>query len=324
MEITIKKYTSEAKKDWDAFINNAKNATFLLYRDFMEYHSNRFEDYSLLVYKKKSLVAVLPANISEGVVHSHQGLTYGGLVLDKKVKMEEVSVVFSEILRFLHAEGISNLVMKLVPSIYHLLPSDEMQYLFFITEATLVRAEVTSTIETQSALKIQSNRMEGVKKAKKQDLQIKEETNFDAFWNEILIPNLKERHNASPVHSLEEINELHLKFPHNIRQFNVYNGETIVAGATIFETDKVAHTQYISANKDKQTLGSLDFLFEYLIKNRYQSKTYFDFGTSHENAGRTINRGLHYWKECFGARSIMQPVFEVKTANYIKLKEIFV
>jgi hypothetical protein len=36
------------------------------------------------------------------------------------------------------------------------------------------------------------------------DHMIKEESNFEQFWNKILIPNLSGRHNAEPVHSLKK------------------------------------------------------------------------------------------------------------------------
>jgi hypothetical protein len=32
-------------------------------------------------------------------------------------------------------------------------------------------------------------------------LVIKEESDFEQFWNKILIPNLSEKYNAKPVHS---------------------------------------------------------------------------------------------------------------------------
>ena len=51
----------------------------------MEYHKDRFQDYSLMVFDENKLVAVLPANRVEVEVFSHQGLTYGGLVLDQKI-----------------------------------------------------------------------------------------------------------------------------------------------------------------------------------------------------------------------------------------------
>lgn len=288
----------------------------------MDYHSDRFEDLSLLVYKESSLVAVLPANKKENTVHSHQGLTYGGLVLGKKTKLNEIIFIFKSVLSFLNKDGIETLHLKLTPSIYHKVPSDEMEYLLFISEATLTRVDVSSVIENASKLKIQSNRMEGVKKAEKNALEIIEDTDFKSFWSEILEPNLEQRHGAKPVHSLEEIERLARCFPKNILQFNVYKEGVIVAGATIFETDNVAHVQYISADEEKQQLGSLDFLFEYLINQRFKDKKYFDFGISNENQGKNLNKGLLYWKETFGARSITCKFYTVATADHTKLDSI--
>ena len=67
---------------WNNFVSEAKNATFLFDRNFMEYHVNRFTDYSLLIFYSDKLVALLPANRAEATIFSHQGLTYGGLIYD--------------------------------------------------------------------------------------------------------------------------------------------------------------------------------------------------------------------------------------------------
>ncbi|MDX1782867.1 MAG: GNAT family N-acetyltransferase [Aequorivita vladivostokensis] len=305
-------------------METSKNATFLFQRDFMEYHADRFTDHSLLVLKKGKPVALLPANIADNTLYSHQGLTYGGLILHKKVKLKEVAAIFSSVLQFLNEKGIETLQIKMLPKIYNRLPADELDYLLFIASAERVRADVLSVIDNKNPLRIATNRLEGVKKAQKQGLRIVEENDFKGFWEKILTPNLALRHQALPVHSLGEITDLASKFPINIVQFNVYKDNEIVGGATIFETEAVAHVQYISANEDKQQLGTLDFLFEYLITERFRNKRYFDFGTSNENHGKNINEGLLYWKECFGARSIVQSFYEVKTANYKKLATVFI
>ena len=52
---SIKKYEPTDYILWNAFLSKAKNATFLFYRDFMEYHADRFQDYSLLVFEGKKL-----------------------------------------------------------------------------------------------------------------------------------------------------------------------------------------------------------------------------------------------------------------------------
>ena len=49
--VSIETYESKYKSQWDSFIDVSKNATFLFKRDFMDYHSSRFQDYSLLIFK---------------------------------------------------------------------------------------------------------------------------------------------------------------------------------------------------------------------------------------------------------------------------------
>ena len=319
----IKKYQPPKKDVWNRFLKEAKNATFLFHRDFMDYHSQRFQDHSLLVYKNEKLVAVLPANISGNEVSSHNGLSYGGLVLEKKITFEETLAVFKSLLSFLEREGISVLKLKLLPKIYNQLPSDEIDYLLFLVKASLVRRDITSCVFNENRLEItSSNRLRGVKKGVKNDLQVKEEIGFKPFWEEVLEPNLKQAHNQKPVHSLQEIVLLQSRFPKNIKQFNVYKNDAIVAGATIFETTAVAHVQYISANEIGRQTGSLDFLFDYLMKH-FSHKKYFDFGISNEAQGMKVNRGLLHWKESFGGRSIVHDFYEIKTENHQLLNTIF-
>ena len=157
------------------------------------------------------------------------------------------------------------------------------------------------------------------------NLVIKEVDYFEIFWNELLIPNLKERYNVSPVHTLEEIKYLKLKFPTKIKQFNVYLDKKIIGGVTIFETNNVIHPQYIAGNKDFNNLyGGLDFLYDYLINNVYRESKYFDFGISNENNGLQLNEKLHYWKESFGARTVVQNFYEIETKNYKLLENVLI
>ena len=46
--IKIEKYTADKINDWNDFISTSKNATFLLNRNYMDYHSDRFDDFSLM------------------------------------------------------------------------------------------------------------------------------------------------------------------------------------------------------------------------------------------------------------------------------------
>ena len=44
--VTIVRYSQISKNLWDQFVDESKNGTFMLKRDYIEYHSDRFEDYS--------------------------------------------------------------------------------------------------------------------------------------------------------------------------------------------------------------------------------------------------------------------------------------
>ena len=319
---SVRKYEVTDFQLWNSFLTKAKNATFLFHRDFMEYHKNKFSDFSLLVFENEKLVAVLPANREDDTVFSHQGLTYGGLVYCQKTKLISIITIFKAVLQFLNQNNIPTLVLKKIPSIYNEFPSDDILYPLFLVKSKLIRRDTMSVINLKQRVAISKGRLEGINKGIQNRLKIVEEQNFDAFWNEILIPNLKIKHQVQPVHTLEEIKMLNIRFPNNIRQFNVYSNDKIVAGTTIFETENVAHSQYISGDNTKNELGSLDYLYHYLILNVFKDKNYFDFGTSNENQGKNINGGLNFWKESFGASTICQDFYEINTANFNLLENI--
>lgn len=318
------KYTRSLYDEWNDFIKNSKNGTFLFYRDFMDYHNDRFEDHSLLVLKNEKLVAVLPANKIGAEIYSHQGLSYGGLILEKHIKLNTVIAVFKNLLKYLKASGFKNLTIKQIPSIYKSVFTEEIQYVMFILKGELIRRDTLSVIDLQRKIKISKDRQEGHKRGVKHQLIIKEEDNFELFWNTILIKNLQRKYNVSPVHTVEEITKLKHLFPNTIRQFNVYNNNKIVAGTTIFETPYVAHSQYISGDEDKNILGSLDFLHMHLIDVIFKNKRFFDLGSSNENNGSQINKGLQLWKEGFGARTEVQDFYKVDVGNYPLLNTVFV
>lgn len=322
-QFQVRLYQPQDFTIWNAFISVAKNATFLFDRNFMDYHSDRFKDYSLMIFDGDKLIAVVPANRVEDTVYSHQGLTYGGLILNNKAKLSAVISIFKNVLQFLNENSIEKLIVKTIPTIYSDYFSDELEYCLFIVKAKLYRRDALSVLDLTNKIAIDSNRMEGVKRGFKNELVVKEETNFDQFWNEILVPNLATKHNAKPVHTLSEITKLKNLFPNNIRQFNVYKNEELLGGTTVFVNKKVVHSQYISGNGTKNVSGSLDYLHHHLVKEVFKEYHYHDFGICNEYDGRKINKGLLFWKESFGAKTVIQNFYEVETINYSLLETVF-
>ena len=286
----------------------------------MGYHSDRFDDFSLLVFKDNLLLAVLPANRKGETVYSHQGLTYGGFVLSEKAKLQETFDAFSAALRFLNEQGIKNVEIRMIPRLYHRVPSDEIDYLMHRAGGRLLKRDILMVIDYDNRIRFQKNRREGINKAVRHGLKVAIDDNFDGFWNEILIPNLQQKHDSEPVHSLEEIKLLASRFADTIKQVNVYNSEgTIVAGTTVFLTKTTVHPQYVSGNADKNKYGSLDLCYDFIINEFAEGRRYFNFNTSSLDNGEALSAGLIFWKETCGARAHTIDNYLLPTASYKQL-----
>ncbi|MFD0965049.1 GNAT family N-acetyltransferase [Pseudofulvibacter geojedonensis] len=320
----VRKYKPKDKLLWDTFVKECKNATFLFMRDFMDYHKDRFEDFSLLCFKEDKLIGVLPANIYKGNVYSHQGLTYGGLLVTEKLKFTTFLKTLKSVLDFCDFLNVKHLYIKQLPEMYSLFPNEELEYLHFILKSHLVKVDVSSSLLLTEEMNFSKDRIAGIKKGIKNKLEVREVHDFEEFWNDILIPNLSFRHQVKPTHSCEEISLLKKRFPDNIRQFNVYKDGKIVAGTTLFMNKHLVHSQYMSADKNKNVLGSLDFLHNYLFTQVLSDKKIFDFGISNENFGENINEGLLYWKEGFGARTKVYKQYKITVANKDFLNSILI
>ncbi len=330
--MTIIPYSVYRKETWDAFVEMSKNGTFLLKRGFMDYHSDRFFDCSLFIYagispdgefKEKSLttkdlVAVFPANWDkeQRTVYSHQGLTYGGLVVLPEVTQKEVMDMMQAVLQYyrdmMQAE---RFIYKPIPYIYSSVPSGEDLYALFRAGAQLSRRLVSTCVSMRNPMKMMTLRVRQAKKAVEHGFYIDRMAEGDTrtlqeYWT-LLEEVLEKYHNARPTHTLQEMAMLMKNFPRNIRLYIVRLEKRIMAGVVIFECRKVAHVQYIASGEEGRQYGALDLLFRHLINERYKTFDYFDLGTSNEDGGRYLNEGLIFQKEGFGGRAVCYDTYEI-------------
>lgn len=296
--------------EWNQFVRASKNGTFLFDRRFMDYHSDRFSDHSLMCYRDGRLYALLPANEKGDTLVSHGGLTYGGLVTDSRCSAKGVLDTFTAINAYLRQQAISRVVYKAIPWIYHQLPAEEDLYaLTAVCNARLTIRDISSAIVSTRRLKFTESRRSGLRKARKAGLKVCESTDVDAFWH-ILNDNLTEKYAVSPVHTADELRLLCSRFPDNIKLWLVLDGETPVGGTLLFLTPQVLHTQYISATSFGKQHGAIDLLFDHLINNIYASYPYIDFGKSTVSDSADLNGQLIFQKEGFGARAVCYDTYE--------------
>lgn len=307
--IEIKKYETSMSKQWDDFVMKSRIDSFILNRNFMDYHSDRFEDFSLMIFRKGKLDALLPGNINNSIFYSHQGLTYGGIVLSKSSSLVDILSYFEQINIFLKDSGIKEVVYKPTPHIYHKLPSQEDIYALYKLNSKKIGCNISSTIFANNRLPFIESRKSGLRKARNNSIELVESATCDAFWD-VLSENLIQTHGVKPVHSIEEIKLLQSRFPNNIINFNCLHETKVVAGCVLFIMKNVVHVQYISASLDGKMIGALDLLFDYLINEKYHDIPFFDFGQSTEKMGETLNENLIFQKEGFGARGVTYDIYQ--------------
>jgi uncharacterized protein YeaC (DUF1315 family) len=307
--IEIKRYEAKEKELWDNFVKGSKNGVFFFLRDYMEYHSDRFEDHSLIFLKNNKPVALLPANRSGDTLFSHAGLTFGGIITNRKMKTSLMLQIFDSLKEYLKERGFKKLLYKSIPHIYHLYPSEEDLYALFINNATLIKREVSSTIEMACKMPYSRNMRRNIKKVQDNKLSVKRSYDFSTFML-LKEEQLFKKYGLTPTHTALEMEYLAGKFPDNIKLFAAEQNETMIGGVVIYENKNVIHAQYQEANELGMDLHVPSLLFDNLI-NQYSEKKYFDFGISTENNGFYLNEGLIDFKERFGARSTVYDSYEL-------------
>jgi hypothetical protein len=301
-------YEARLQPAWDSVVREAKNATFLHYRDYMDYHADRFADASVLIYAGAKPVAAFPCNQLEDVIVSHGGLTYGGLLIGTGVYAAEVLEIFEAMAAYFRAAGKSKIVYKAVPSVFHSYPADEDLYALNRVGAKLFRRDLSSVVELATRPKFSDSRKSTARKAQKAGGEVIELNDFSGFHS--LLTDVLRKFGANPVHSLAELCLLKSRFPENIRLFGTVIGGQLAAGALVYDCGHIVHTQYLASSDAGRQVGALDFLLLTLIEKYFSDKRYFSFGISTEDSGRLLNVGLISQKEGFGGRGIVHDFYE--------------
>ena len=336
----IRRYRPEDAKTWDEFVRNSRNGTFLFLRGYMDYHADRFRDSSRMAWLNGKLRALLPANITDdGVLHSHQGLSYGGWVFPKNhVDGSDILALFECFVEQMRGEGIVAFDYKAMPEIYCSRGSADDRYALFRLGAEMTGCGLSEAVDLTRPIAFSEMQRRHLKGALKVNAEISEEKDLAPFMT--LLENcLRERHDVSPVHTLEEMELLRSRFPQNIRVYCVRvedrrtgetgenmerelpsssdAGEVIFpdAGVCVYDTGRVAHAQYIATTERGRELNLLTLLFHWLMTQKYADRRWFDFGISTEDNGHYLNSGLLRQKFSYGSGSLLYPRYLLRIDN---------
>jgi hypothetical protein len=221
--------------------------------------------------------------------------------------------LFEELKGFLRRAGVSRLVYKAIPHIYHRVPAEEDLYALNRLGARLVRRDVSCTIRMAERLPLAKGRKWTARKTQTAGLEVGESRDFRAFMA-VEEEHLRAKYGTRPTHTAAELEMLAGRFPENIRLFAARRAGELLAGVVVYQSCRVAHTQYIAATAEGFAAGATDAIFHYLFEEVYPGIAYFDFGISTEDEGRYLNVGLIENKESYGARAVCHDFYELDTA----------
>ncbi len=320
MNFKILKYHQTLQRDWDDLIKRSSNGTFLHFRNYMDYHAQRFEDFSLMIYEDLKLRAVLPAHRIENDIFAHKGLTYSDFIFQKKLKTGRKIAIVEQTLQFLYRQNIRNLYIYTIPFIFQSVTDESTAYIYHKTGAGVEKILPFFVIDNRNGTRPNQNRRKNYKKLLQYNFLINNDIDdLEGFWR-IVEKNLQKRYGTSPVHSVDEINLLARRFPKQIQLFTVKSKDRILAGALVYFVNQTAHFQYIHAYDDSKSRLAVEFLTFELVK-RFRNYSYISFGNSsvsHNN----LNKNLVYWKESLGCQIVNQLFFKIETKNYDRLKTV--
>ena len=308
----IIRYESSMAARWNEFVRQSRNGTLLHERGYMDYHSDRFTDCSLVALREGKLCALLPACVEGDALWSHRGLTYGGWLMPLKHFDATVMIdVMDAACQWMSENGIKRLVYKPVPHIYHRYPCEEDLYALFRHQARLIETNISTTIDLTCPLPLDRGNKSGLNAARKAGIQVGPSEDWQGYWH-LLSSLLDERYSTRPVHTLDEMRLLQSRFPENIKLYTATLHGELLAGVVMYLSHPVAHCQYIGASPQGKDIKALTLLFDHLInKSQQQGYRYFDFGISNEDHGRYLNEGLVRQKSRLGGRGIVYNTFEI-------------
>ena len=306
----VVRYRDEMKEDWDSCIAQAKNGSFLFLRDYMDYHRDRFDDHSLLFVRAGRTIACLPAHRVDDVLHSHRGLTFGGLVMHEGIRLSDVAAIFRSLLDHMNSKGMRTLYYRHMPHCYSRRPAEEDLFVLSGLGARIIETKATCVVATGMPGLYSHEVRRVVKRFARAGLTLRRSFDF-AGYMKLCEDYLWRRRGAKPVHSGEELERLAARFPDNIQLYVVERGSDIEGGVVIYRNAACARSQYVAQSPFGQEARIIPAIYDHVLNSVLSKGTMFDFGHSADPATGLLDEKLHAYKESFGARTIQLSSYEL-------------
>lgn len=320
----IIKYSEKYYEKWNKFcLEDSVNGTFLQTKRFLNYHpKERFKDDSILFIEKGNIIAVCPGccvlNEKDKIYYSHQGSTYGGLIVHPKYyKTERLFELIDCFEMYLIKERYTKTILKITPDILCTENSELLQ--FCLTQKKYMQELYLNTYidfdhyKDNVASNFDQGRRRNVNECIKRGLStraINKQEEIEEFYT--LLCNTLSKYDRLPVHTLDEMlvlkNEI---LKDEVGFFGTYMENRMVGGAMMFyfKKTKCAHSQYLAADPELQKLSPMSFVYYSMIEQaKSAGYKYISWGIS-SNHDESINYGLTRTKESYGSFHALNRIF---------------
>jgi hypothetical protein len=321
MSITISPYQSSFREEWDHFVRQSNNGTIFHLRRFLSYHpEGRFKDHSLLFTGPKGLLALFPAAEQQvnGQRHliSHPGASYGGLVTPIGLTFQNSYDLVQSLIDYGKGEDFQRITLTLPPTIYNRRLSNYVDFALLQHGFSYHRREVSSILfleqtPEENLAKFTAASRRAAKKARYSGVEVAFSDDMATFYD-ILLHNLKRRHNVQPTHALHELIQLKELFPEEIHLLAAFLDTRMIAGITIFRASPdVTLAFYISHDEAYQQYRAVNLLFYEMIRWAIDQRfRYLDFGIF--TVFMKPNFGLARFKESFGSSGMFRDTLTIE------------
>jgi hypothetical protein len=284
MSMTIKVYAPEREKEWNDFVAGANNGTIFHRQDFLAYHpAGRFNFHHLMFYRDEELVAVLPGAVVGEMFKSPIGASFGGLVVNKYLGIEDADQLIKAFIRYCADHRIKEVYLTPPMQVYSQ-TFDEvieygMHYNHFITISALYSSVIDFT-RIHDKQDLSQNTRHKVNTAVNKGVRIVEGNDFDTFYP-ILLEN-KSKFEATPTHTLAELKKIDALLPGAITLFLAYHNDQPIAGELLFAANRTCVLNFYTMHRyEHRNLFAVNYLIEHAIRwcNAHGFK-YYDYGVS--------------------------------------------
>lgn len=331
--ISVKRFenTNSNILEFDDFIVKSINGTIFHKKAFLNYHpQDRFIDFTLQFFKKGKLIAVFPAaklTNSEGqtTLKSHPGSSYGGLVMNRTLGIEDTFQLIDSLLNYAQVEGFKFIEFRLPEKIFYNANLDNIDFCLLHRGFYREAEELSNCIKlTQfkgldfdtfvskfksdslfpSKNKVDRNYRHSLPFNLKADF-ITDKNDIEQFYN--VLNKTLTKFDTKPVHSLLELNKILDTFS-DTHIFVVKHEDKVVAGQFLLKVNHNGyHMFYNAMDYEYQNMRPANFGMLHLIyKLAQKGEKYYNLGISTEKGGKFINLGLFDFKESFNSEGVLR------------------